>query len=301
MALVGNYSVYNKSPGRWLSGNSTAHAAGICTGAVAETRAAWNRNSDWRKFNWVDQSGGTFATLVKTAACPRGYYPPGAFALPGKAGELSVWASGVGTVSATALAVKAATAALTGSGTISNADATRIVQMIAALTGSGTVSNANILAFLQAVAALTGSGTVSSASLKGTAALIAALAGAGTVSPTLTGVGELEAEITSTGAALTTANVGAAVWSAVASVNNDAGTMGEKLNDAGSASNPWTEVIESGYTAAEIMRLIAAAVQGDATGLESGSPTFKGLDGTTDRIAATYSSGTRTVTSRDVN
>jgi hypothetical protein len=27
---------------------------------------------------------------------------------------------------------------------------------------------------------------------------------------------------------------------------------------------------------------------------------FKGLDGTTDRITATYSSGTRTVTDRDV-
>lgn len=101
------------------------------------------------------------------------------------------------------------------------------------------------------------------------------------------------------GATLTTANVGASVWGALAASNNDAGTMGEKLNDAGSASNPWTEVIESGYTAAQILRLIAAAVQGNASGLEDGTPTFKGLDGTTDRVTATYSSGTRTVTSRD--
>jgi hypothetical protein len=47
------------------------------------------------------------------------------------------------------------------------------------------------------------------------------------------------------------------------------------------------------------MRLIAAAVQGNATGLESGAPTFKGLDGTTDRVTATYVSGTRIVTARD--
>ena len=74
--------------------------------------------------------------------------------------------------------------------------------------------------------------------------------------------------------------------------------MGEKLNDAGSASNPWTEVIESGYTAAQILRLIAAAVQGNASGLEDGTPTFKGLDGTTDRIEARYSSGPRPVSAR---
>ena len=300
MALVGNYSVLNKTPGRALAGSTAAYAAGVSGNGSSATRAAWNRNSDWRKFNWVDQSGGTFATLVKTAARPRGYYPSGAFALPGKAGELSTWASGVGTISATILAVKRATASVTGSGTVSSAAATRIVQMLAALVGSGAVSSANIKAFLQAVAALTGSGSVSSASLKGAGALLAALAGAGTLSPTLTGVGELDADLTASGGALTTANVGAAVWAAIAASNNDPGTMGEKLNDAGSASNPWTEVIESGFTAAEILKLIAAAVQGDATGLESGAPTFKGLDGATDRITATYSSGTRTVTGRDV-
>lgn len=90
-----------------------------------------------------------------------------------------------------------------------------------------------------------------------------------------------------------------AVWNAVASSYDSTGTMGEKLNDAGSASNPWTEVIESGLTAAQILKLIAAAVQGSATGLEDGSPVFKSIDGLTDRITATYNSGTRTVTARD--
>jgi hypothetical protein len=110
----------------------------------------------------------------------------------------------------------------------------------------------------------------------------------------------LDADLVVTGAGLTVSNVGPAVWDAVASANNDPGTMGEKLNDAGSASNPWTEVIESGYTAAEILKLLAAVAQGNASGLESGSPVFKSLDGTKDRIEATYVSGTRTVTGRDV-
>ena len=61
----------------------------------------------------------------------------------------------------------------------------------------------------------------------------------------------------------------------------------------------WTEVIESGFTAGEVLKLIAAATQGNATGLENGSPVFKGLDGTTERITATYSNGTRNVTGRN--
>lgn len=168
------------------------------------------------------------------------------------------------------------------------------------MTGSGTVSAADIKAFLQLAAALTGSG-VAAGSATGLGALIAALTGASSLGPTLTGTGALDADLVVTGTGLTTANVGEAVWSALAAANNTAGTMGEKLNDAGSASNPWTEVIESGYTAAEILRLIAAATQGDATGLEGAAPVFKGLDGTTDRITATYSGGTRTVTGRDAS
>lgn len=89
------------------------------------------------------------------------------------------------------------------------------------------------------------------------------------------------------------------MWAAAATANNTAGTMGEKLNDAGSGSNPWTEVIESGYTAAEILRLLAAVAAGSATGLESGSQAFTGLDGTTERVTGTYSGGTRTITGLD--
>lgn len=301
MGIVGNYSVLNKTPGRALAGSTAAYASGISGNGPSGTRAAWNRNSDWRKFNWVDQCGGSNVSLVKTAAKPRGYYPPGAYALPGTAGEFSTRITGTGTVSALALAVKLAEADLTGTGTITDANASRIVQLLAALTGTGTITDANLQAFLQAVAALSGSGGVSSGVLSGLGALLAALTGTGTATgSTLTGTGALDADITVTGTGLTTSNVGPAVWSALAAANNDPGTMGEKLNDAGSASNPWTEVIESGYTAAEILKLIAAAVQGNASGLESGAPTFKGLDGTTDRITATYASGTRTVTGRDV-
>lgn len=59
-------------------------------------------------------------------------------------------------------------------------------------------------------------------------------------------------------------------------------------------------VIEGDLTLVEAMRLLLAFAQGNATGLESGSPVFKSLDGTKNRIVATYAAGTRTVTNRDV-
>jgi|JI10StandDraft_1071094.scaffolds.fasta_scaffold1029030_1 hypothetical protein len=68
-----------------------------------------------------------------------------------------------------------------------------------------------------------------------------------------------------------------------------------------SVADIWARVIEAGFTAEEILRLSAAVVQGDAIGLEGAAPVFKSIDGTKDRIIATYSAGTRTVTARDAS
>jgi hypothetical protein len=58
-------------------------------------------------------------------------------------------------------------------------------------------------------------------------------------------------------------------------------------------------VIESGYTAAEILRLLASVAAGSATGLDS-AVEFKSLDGTKNRIESTISGNDRTTTSLDV-
>jgi hypothetical protein len=285
--LIGNYSVLSKDPGRSIGGGSIG--LGLNRGDRNKTSMS---RGPFNAVDWEPKSG-----------VPDGYRNPYAWVMPQTAGGLSARNSvvGAGSISTTALAVRLAQAALTGSGELT-AIGGLIVQLVAAINGSGEISDADLKAFLQAVAALSGSGEISDADLEGLGALLAALTASGTAAgSTLTGSGELAADLTVSGTGLTTSNVGAAVWGAVASANNDAGTMGEKLNDAGSASNPWTEVIESGYTAAEILRLLAAVAQGSATGLESASPVFKSIDGTKDRVTATYDAGERTVTGRDAS
>jgi hypothetical protein len=88
-------------------------------------------------------------------------------------------------------------------------------------------------------------------------------------------------------------NLARSVWESIAADNDLPGTMGEKLNGAGSAGNPWTEVIESGLTAAQIMRIILA-VQAGTTEITGTSVKFKAQDGITDRVDAIVASGERT-------
>ena len=97
-------------------------------------------------------------------------------------------------------------------------------------------------------------------------------------------------------------NLASAVWSALATANNEPGTMGEKLNDAGAAANPWTEVIESGFTASDILKLIAAATAGKARDAETASVKFRDLNDTKDRITATVDgNGNRTAITYDLS
>ncbi len=58
-------------------------------------------------------------------------------------------------------------------------------------------------------------------------------------------------------------------------------------------------LVEGNVTLKQALRIILAALAGDAEGLENGSPVFKSLDGSKDRITATYASGVRSVSSID--
>lgn len=210
----------------------------------------------------------------ETVSLPSGYRNPGAWMMPQKAGALAARnrITGAGGITADILAVKLAEAIITGTGELT-ATGGLIVQALAALTGLGTITDADVKAFLAAVANISGTGTVSAGDLEGLGAVLAALTGVGTAAgSTATGTGELSADLVVTGTGLTTGNVGAAVWQ---------------------------QIIEAGFSAEQILRILAAQAAGAATGLEGANPQFTGIDGVTIRIDGTYSGGTRTIDSLD--
>lgn len=57
--------------------------------------------------------------------------------------------------------------------------------------------------------------------------------------------------------------------------------------------------VEGDLTLKQALRILLSHAAGDATGLEGASPVFKSLDGSKTRIAGTYASGARTVTTLD--
>ena len=203
------------------------------------------------------------------SAFNNGYNTHHAWQLPLKSGGIGSTGNinGTGGAAGTALAVKLAQAAIGGSGSLA-ATGGLIVQALAALSGSGGINSASLGAYLAAVASLTGSGTISSATARGLGALLADLTGSGTAEDSiLTGIGELTGDITVTGTGLSTANVGDAVWA---------------------------HVIESGFTAEQVMQIIAAVIAGKVSG-GPGSPVFRNLPDTADRVSGTADSdGNRT-------
>jgi hypothetical protein len=84
------------------------------------------------------------------------------------------------------------------------------------------------------------------------------------------------------------------IWQSQASGYMSPGTMGEKLNAAGTAGDPWTKIIEAGYSAEDILKFIASALVGKTS--KSGSTViFRDLDDVKDRITGTVDSeGNRT-------
>jgi len=181
---------------------------------------------------------------------PDGNYPPVTWKMPLKAGAISSRsrAIGSGTITASGNLGYQIIAALSGSGTFSDALGTLIINLIADISGSGTISDAAMQAFLFALADLTGSGNISDADLEGVGALISALTGAGVITSTLTGTGALSSDIKSYGN-LTPEGLRDAVWNAVASGYNISGTMGQKLNSAASGGVDYDALAEAVWDA----------------------------------------------------
>ena len=75
-------------------------------------------------------------------------------------------------------------------------------------------------------------------------------------------------------------------------------TEDQGLSVAGITNAVWAKAIEAGFTAEELLRLLAAHAAGDVAQLDT-NPEFSSLDGSKVRIAGTLTASTRTITTRD--
>lgn len=240
----------------------------------------WNSYRQFEKFIMPEMA----SAVLQTVANPPGGYIPGVYQPPILVGEMAMRSDSSGTLTGNLLPTKVMTVDMTGSGDLA-ATAALAIAMQLAMTGSGSMT-AEIEGRLNMTVDMAGSGDMA-ADMEGIANMAVAMLGEGDLEAAILAYGNMSIDITVTGTGLSTANVGQAVWAALAAANNEPGTMGEKLNDAGSAANPWTEVIESGLTAAEIMRIITAALAGKRVGLGTATEEYMGRDGVTPRITFT--------------
>jgi len=191
----------------------------------------------------------------------KGLRPPYSYVLAPKEGGMSMYSAGVGTISnAQQVAGLFGAADLDGSGTISNAAGGLIAEIVATIAGQGGLT-ASVIGQLQASAALAGTGSLTAAQ-SALAGMTAVLVGTGLLSDAQQeALGEMTAAIYVNQSEATVTQIVDAVWSAIAADYNVSGTMGEKLNGAGSAGDPWTTDLtpyNTDDTAGKIIKQIKA-------------------------------------------
>lgn len=284
MGLLGNYSVILKSCGNYVSGAT-----------ISDNRSNWNTSGRSRRYY--------FGAYGQKNALPNGYRMPSSWVMAQKSGELSIY-NGLSldnNLSLTLAGGKNTTADLTINLDITSAQLGLIVSAVADLAMAISVTS-SLTGIASASSDLSMSVSVTSA-LTALGALVSNLTSNVTLNGTTTAIGEMSADITSL-TTLSPENLAVAVWNSIAANFNNAGTMGEKLNDAGSASNPWTEVLEGSYTAADMLRLLTAIAAGKTTIVDLGgglaTVTFRDINDTVDRVVADMTDSERTDVTLDL-
>jgi hypothetical protein len=286
MALIGN--------GMRGGGGPYAFRFG---GAYGANRAAFHSAGQMRNFH------ANAAVQVADVAQSRPFGRPSGSRAP------TSWSLGIvgGAIKSRASRIDVNASAVSSQGRSSAATATVTITGVAAgqLIAAG-VANATIAFSASAAPAALRSG-VANAAIAFTASVVPSATLNGVASAVVTvnasaqsqGYGSIVATTEESG--LTPTGIAKAVWNSLASENDVAGSMGEKLNAAGAAGDPLLGIIEDGETLRETMRLLRAVLLGNGEGLEGSTMTFKSKDGTITRVTATYNAGTRTITLVDAS
>ena len=167
------------------------------------------------------------------------------------------------------------------------------LSLIIGMEGDATFTLTAPNALLSLTIGLEGDATWSITAANATLGLIVPFGGDATF--TITGTADLKGICSLAGditpyTELSPENLAAAVWNALSSAYETAGTMGEKLNAAGTAGDPWTGLIEGSLSAGDVMRILLSVAAGETTIVDNGggtaTVTFKSQDGTINRIVA---------------
>lgn len=226
--LLGNYNVFNKNPG---------HAVGGPTDPTIWFKAGSVQGFYAGDSEIVDQT--------EKDSFPSGYAPPYSYIPAPRAGGISSRFNGSITLSSTATLAGGLPASGSTSITFS---LTGTGGLIVSGSGSATITFVPTATIIS-VAAGSGSATIT-LTPTGTPGAVAYMSGSSSVtfSPTaisyavgyLSGLSTSETEFSP-------AALARAVWEALAADFNTAGTMGEKLNSASSAGDPWGTSLPGAY------------------------------------------------------
>jgi hypothetical protein len=205
---------------------------------------------------------------IKRDGFPTGTNAPYSIIMGDKGALLSATTTttGTGTVTSGLSMGKACEASLTGSGTISSANLSLIVQLAASLSGSGTITTASLVGVVSLAASLSGTGSLT-AGLNVIAFMNTTLTGTSSVNADLKGTLSMSAAIYVNQSEATVQQIVDGVWNGLATAYNNSGTMGELLNNTGGGASPatiadavWDEILSahniSGSTGEKLSKLL---------------------------------------------
>lgn len=246
MALLGNYSIILKNPATFIGGTQ-----------VSNVRSAFNQAGQLKQCFYPETVDG----LPLTTALPEGYLAPNAWLLPYEIGAMTTSnLNGAGAFSGVGIAGLSGTVVMEGTGVL-EATGGLLAGLVVEMTGSGNLTAIGG-GLIEAIATMAGTGALTGA-LGATAGLTVTMEGIGTLIANPSGTGEMVLEIYVNESQATVQQIVDAVWSALASEYNVSGTMGNKLNGAGSAGDPWTTDL-TGYNTADTAGKIVKEIKAKA-------------------------------------
>jgi hypothetical protein len=199
------------------------------------------------------------ANFAKTASKPEGYAPHGAPVMPVKAGGMG----GIGRIVVSGSGNLLQGGPMEGTGSIAWTTPSASLSLITSMSGTATITLSGNNSDLKLVIGMDGTGTMTFTGAGGLS-MIVPFDGTGAFG--ITGSGDLRGRLSMEGSwtpfsELSPEGLAAAVWGAVASANNDAGTMGQKLNSAASGGVDYGSMADAVRTElqAELLRIVELA------------------------------------------